>query len=204
MKNLIKNILIPIDGLFFKLFLYFVSLLIPTAIIGVVTYIYYANLLRIDFTNKININLASSAKTVDIYLRSVQKTSINFFKDEMIRNILVPGPGLTLEQHYQLLKIPPIITRNQNLVSEFVSNVFVYLDRNKIYSGDGIDDFNSFFGNFYNFNRYNTHFWSDLLKSDRNYLILPPSRVKSSNQVRPDIMNDTPFAANSSKFGVLI
>jgi two-component system response regulator YesN len=160
--------------------------LIPTALIGMVTYFYYAGVMRNDFTNKININLASSARNIDIYLSLAQKNSINFFKDDTVRSVLAPEPGLTVEQRYQLLKIPPIITRNQNVLSEFVSKVFVYLDAVNVYTGAGLDDFDLFFKEFYHFRRYRPLFWRDLLKSDRNYLILPPSRVESNYQFRSE------------------
>jgi two-component system response regulator YesN len=174
------------DGLYFKILLYFLFLLIPTALIGLVTYFYYAGVLRNDFTNKIKINLASSARNIAIYLELAQKNSINFFKDDTVRGVLAPQSGLTAEQCYQLQKIPEIIIRNQNVVSEFVSNVFVYLDAVKVYTGAGMDDFDLFFGKFYRFRRYRMEFWRNLLKSDRNYLILPPSRVESNYQFRAE------------------
>ena len=134
--------------------LYFMTLLIPIIIIGIITYELSVNNLKHESSNMIKMNLDSSAKTVDIYLKTAQKTSMNFLYDETINKLLRPYNSISLEQRTQLVMIPKIIFRNQDIVDNFIDSMFVYLDDNKVYRSDGIDQFNLLFNKYYKFKRY--------------------------------------------------
>lgn len=71
-----------LNRLFFRILLYFLSLLLPIIIIGAVFYINVSNRLQDEFTQKVQMNLQSSANTIEIYMRTIQETSINFFYEK--------------------------------------------------------------------------------------------------------------------------
>lgn len=179
MMRLLQKLGIRFNRLFFRMLLYFLTLLIPVIIIGAITYNYSANSMRADYTKAIRMNLQSSAKTIDIYLKTAQETSVNFLYDETAHRLLQPQNKMTPENKSELNSISKVIARNQNIVSEYIDNVFVYLDDKTVYTSDGMDSFDSFFNKFYRLDKYSAGFWTKMLQSEKSIQILPPSRVES-------------------------
>lgn len=191
MVKLISKIKKLKGSLFFKILLYFLSLVIPILIIGFVTYKYSEKELMKDFSSKIMLNLKSSINNIDTYLKTSQEISMNFFYDDAIESSLKPLSEMTPDEQRKSFKIPKIISRNQYLLGDFIDSLFVYVDDKFVYSSEGRNDINDFFGKFNKYELYDTNFWTNELKSNNYYSILLPSEVekgiKNSSYVIPTV-----------------
>ena len=91
LKKKKKSTFFPKDkSLYFRLLFYFLLLLIPIVIIGLVTYVNSAKMIKNDFQEKISFNMEAASDTIDLYIRSAQETGVGFFNDESIQMYLVP------------------------------------------------------------------------------------------------------------------
>ena len=121
------------NRLYQKILLYFLSLLIPIIVIGIVTYIYSANLMENDFKGRISSNLGEASDTVELYIKMAKETSLNFFYDDEVQSLLWPKEKQTDDIKADLWKIPKAIQKSENIVSGFVDGIFVYNDNKSIY-----------------------------------------------------------------------
>lgn len=167
------------NRLFVKILLYFLSLLIPILIIGIVTYINFTSKLKHDFNEKITLNLAASSNTLDKYLRTVQEVSFNFFNDSIVTTLLKPDHLYTTGERSELERIIRSIIRTRSNINDFVDDIFVYIDDSVIYSSTGVDSFDSFFNKVYRFHEYDTNFWKTKLQQSSSIEILNSSDVET-------------------------
>lgn len=165
------------NKLFFRILFYFLSLLLPIIIIGALYYYNYTENLKQDFSDKVQVNLKSSADTIEFYLQTAQETSISFFFDDNVNGKLKPFEQYTQHEKATLLQIPHALSRIRSITTEFVDHIFVYTDAEKVYSSDGIEDYDTFFGRFYRYEKYNSDFWKNKLKSNFLIEILEPTEV---------------------------
>ncbi|MFE5320810.1 helix-turn-helix domain-containing protein [Paenibacillus sp. NPDC056579] len=180
--------------LFLKIFSYFLSLLIPIIIIGMATYFYSVDIMKRDFTERIRTNLQNAANTIDVNLEAAQETSLDFFNDDMVRMLLMPKEQQSLEVRSEMWRLPKIIQRNENIVSDFTDRLFVFIDNKDIYVSGGVNQFDSFFRNMYKYDKYDAEFWSRRLSSTQYIELLPVSKVSQEGihdkQVVPIVFMD--------------
>lgn len=194
-KNLLK-LSFAENKLFFRILLYFLSLLVPIIFVGAIFYSNYTERLKEEFSEKIHLNLVSNAKLIDSYLQSTQETNTGFLLNRDVQDIMLPFDQYTTSGKVQLLKITQALSRTGSISAEFVDQLFVYIDDQKIYTGSGIDDYDTFFKRFYHFDKYDRSFWEQLLHLEQRELnnILEPSVVRTVNskeiRVIPIIIKD--------------
>ncbi|GAB1483629.1 hypothetical protein MASR2M78_24450 [Treponema sp.] len=173
-----------LGNFYFKILRYFLVLLLPIAITGIISYWISIDSMRRDFTNIIALDLKSSAREVDIYLRAAREIGANILYDDTIRTLLVPNRSTDLRLKSEEYKIPKSILRNKNIVDDFVDDIFIYADQQKIYTEDGAEDFDTFFKSSYVIQGYNIDFWLDLLNTEQQIKILEQSRVLAASGAR--------------------
>lgn len=169
-----------INKLFIKILLYFLSLTVPIFVLGTALYIKSIKELKQEFSNRVTLNLESSAETIDFYLRAAQDTSASFFRDDIIINHFKPRNQMTLIDRVQTPKIPRILARYKTVVGNFVESIYVYVDQDNIYTCDGLEYFDDFFNKFYRYKYYDMEFWLNKLDSKKAIEILPPTKVSKS------------------------
>ncbi|WP_165452250.1 helix-turn-helix domain-containing protein [Paenibacillus thalictri] len=168
------------NKLFVKMLLYFFSLLIPIAVIGLIVYINERQQVQEDISRKLSENLASSMHTVDIYLGMVQATNNNLIFSHTIQQNLKPYNTLTDEDRINLTLIVKEIWENKNTLSPFIDNIFVYADTDRVYTSQEMVDFDYFFGTFYKLDSYNKVYWEQKLNGRSSFFdLLPPSKIYS-------------------------
>ena len=168
-------------SLYFKLLFYFLLFLIPVIIIGLITYINSAKMIKDNFQEKITMNLESASNTIDMYIKSAQETGAGFFNDEFVRTYLVPRSKQTAVIKSGLWRIPRIIQRNENIVGGFATSIFTYVDENVVYVGAGLNEFNTFFNSIHSYADYDADFWKDKLKSSDFIELLAQTDVYVKN-----------------------
>ncbi|MBA2938687.1 AraC family transcriptional regulator [Paenibacillus sp. CGMCC 1.16610] len=169
------------NRLFFKILLYFLSLLIPIVILGVIAYLNADQLIKKDASGKLTDNLVASSKTIDIYLGMAQSTNNSLLLSDTIQQYLRPYPLLTDEEKIKLPSIVRSIAGNRNTISHFVDNIFLFVDDQRVYFSDGMVDFDVFFDTFYKFDGYNKDFWRQQLHESSLFELLTPTRVANPN-----------------------
>jgi len=190
------------NKLFLRMLIYFASLLIPIILVGVITFQYSTNVMKRDFSNSIRQNLISSAGTIEIYMKTAQETSINFFRNDTVQQLLIPYDQVDAEHRTEWHHIPRIIRSSQNIVNEYINSMFVYLDYQKVYTGEGIEDYNYYF--VYNqYASYNSAFWKQLLYEEQYAQVLSPSRLintamNASEDVVPIVTTNRVGNANAA------
>ncbi|MCU6711462.1 AraC family transcriptional regulator [Paenibacillus sp. J5C_2022] len=176
-----KKMRLPkLNRLFYKILLSFLSLLIPVLIVGAFTYVHFLSNIEEDNAEKITLNLQSSARTVDIYLRTVQGTSLSFYKDTVVGNLLKPDKDYTTDDRADLVNLLASLGSTQSIISDLVENVIVYIDADKVYSAQGIDDFQLFFNKFNQYEAYPPSYWEEMLQSDQLFEMMKPTVVTTS------------------------
>ncbi|QNK59174.1 helix-turn-helix domain-containing protein [Paenibacillus sp. PAMC21692] len=182
------------NRLFYRILLYFLTLLVPLLIVSFIFYGYQTMLAKQEDSKKLVYYLQSSAKTVDLYLRSVHEVSLGLLSNKAIATVLRPHAMLTLEQRVQMSDISEMIANSENIIAEFTENIFLYVDHERIYTVGGVDDFSLFFEKFYVHQEYPVDFWKGLLERRESFEILPPTPVSINGQGKGKVI---PFIAKS-------
>jgi two-component system response regulator YesN len=169
------------NRLFFKILLYFTSLLIPIVIIGIISYFNADQLIKKDASEKLTDNLMASSKTIDIYLSMAQATNNSLLLSETIQQYLRPDALLTDEEKIKMPSIVRAIAGNRNPISHFVDNIFIFVDDKRVYLSDGIVNFDLFFDKFYKFDEYNKDFWRKRLQQSSLFELLKPTKVVNAD-----------------------
>jgi two-component system response regulator YesN len=165
------------NKLFLRILLYFLSLLLPILVIGSFVFINFSNKAKDDFKHKIEANLQSSADFIDIYLQTAQRSSVSFFYDKNIMSLLLPFDMYSTSDKVKLPNISYTISRISGDIGDLIDNLFVYVDDQKVYTKDGVEDFNYFFNGIYRFDSYDTSFWRSRTNRDTYLELLNPSKV---------------------------
>lgn len=168
-----------VNRLFVKILFCFLSLLIPILIVGLFTYVNFVKELKRDFEEKIMMNVRTSAGTVDSYLQMVHESSISFFNDSSVIRLLKPDHLYTQAERAELEQLTRNISRIRVNISGFVDETFVYIDNEKIYTSDGVNDFRSFLGKYYRFVDYDAYAWEQMTNSVKMIDILHPTDVET-------------------------
>ncbi|KIL41459.1 hypothetical protein SD70_07450 [Gordoniibacillus kamchatkensis] len=180
-----KRLFIPLNRLYFRILSYFLSLLLPILIIGTVFYFYStAHLMEAD-TQKIVMNLQSSAATIEAYLRTTEETSASFFYDT--RALLRPYDEYSLEERVRMPRIPESIASKSSMLGSLVDKMFVFVDTKKVYTGEGLNDFDFFFRN-YSFQNYDQRYWEQKLLNAKSLEILDATEVKLNNWQKKNVI----------------
>ncbi|WP_108992809.1 helix-turn-helix domain-containing protein [Paenibacillus agaridevorans] len=182
------------NRLFYRILLYFLTLLVPLLIVSFIFYGYQAMLAKQEDSKKLMYYLQSSAKTVDLYLRSVHEVSLGLLSNKAIATVLRPNDMLTLEHRVQMSDISEMIAKSKNIIAEFTENIFLYVDHERIYTVGGVDDFSLFFEKFYVHQEYPVDFWKGLLDRRESFEILPPTPVSVNGQGKGKVI---PFITKS-------
>lgn len=174
MKQL--NRFMPANRLFYKILLYFLSLLIPIVIIGVATYMNFVTRYKLDFAENARLSLNISADQVDANLRTVQEAGFGFFSDTSVSRLLKPDNQYTLEDRASLDDILRSLKRTSTILTEFAGDLFMYIDHEKVYTTSGIEDFDPFFDRVARYESFGRDYWKQM-KSNRSIEILQPSNL---------------------------
>lgn len=167
-----------------QLLLYFFFFLIPIILIAILTLNNSIRNSEYQFKQRISQNLKSVVKTVDSYIESSQTIGLNFFSDDTIVKWFMPqknqNPSISAEQW----RIPKILGRNENLVSNYIESIFAYFDEDQyIYTGSGVVEKELFFNSIYYHEQYGQKFWDKAPQSYKTLMILNPLTIldKSKN-----------------------
>ncbi|WP_240418230.1 helix-turn-helix domain-containing protein [Paenibacillus periandrae] len=175
------------NKLFLKILLYFLSLLIPIVIIGLIVFFNVDQLIKKEVSEKLVVNLKSSSKTIDVYLGMAQSTNNNLLISDVVSQTIKPYSVLTDQEKASLPFIVRAIAANQNMVSSFIDNIFLYIDDEKVYTSEGAINFETFFDKSYHLDAYNKQYWRERIQRSGFFELLPPSMVsryaESSNKM---------------------
>ena len=183
-KTIKKNIALSLykgRSLYFKLLFYFLLFLIPIIVIGLITYINSANMIKKDFQEKITMNLEAASNTIDLYIKLAQETGASFFNDEFVRMYLVPRSKQTPQIKSGLWRIPKIMQRSENIVGGFAASVFAFVDDHVVYVGAGLNEFDTFFNSIHSYRDYDVDYWKSKLKSSDFIELLAKTEVYDKN-----------------------
>lgn len=184
-----KPIQIRERRLFIRIFLYFLTLMIPLLVISGGFYINYANVVKDDFAAKIASSTASSAQNVEMFLSTSQEASLNFIHNQTVSRYFLPDDYLTVQEKAEMASIPKVISRSGSVSMNYNDIMFVYNDDQRVYLSDGVEAFDLFFSKFYSMAEYPADFWLKKLRSGKTIEILPPTTLsQSGKQVIPFLM----------------
>jgi|GEM_PF-760890 len=172
--------LLSVNKLFFKILLYFLSLLVLVIVIGVFSYTNYVNEFKQDYQDKLTMNLQSSADAIDGYLQMIHESGVGFFGDPVVKRLLKPRDAYTEADLGELQLLPQSVGRTSYSLNRFIDEVFVYADDRSVFTASGLNNFDSFFGKFYRYLDYDTDYWREQLDSRLSIDILYPTTVHNS------------------------
>ncbi|MCR8630035.1 AraC family transcriptional regulator [Paenibacillus radicis (ex Xue et al. 2023)] len=171
------------NKLFFKILAYFLSLLIPIVVIGIVFYFQFYHAQRNQLNEKIASTLKTSVSTIDTNLHTAQKAGISLFYDPTIQRIMLPEDLYAWSNRAELPLISKIIANYSNIAIEYIVNMFVMIDKEKVFTAGGIEDFSLFFNKTYQYAEYPKEFWEKRLETThRQFEILPPTFVSTNKR----------------------
>jgi two-component system response regulator YesN len=169
------------NKLFYKILLYFLVLLIPIVIIGLLTYHNVNQLIKEDVSKKLTENLKSSSETINTYLSMIQSTNNHLFLNDIVQQNLVPYDMQTDRERINMPAIVKEIASNQNTFYPFIQSIFLYIDDKKVYTGEAVYDFTMFFNKFNHFTEQSIEFWRGNLQRDSFFQLLQPDQVTNYN-----------------------
>lgn len=173
-----------------QLLLHFLFFLIPIILIAILTFNNSVKNSEYQFKQRISQNLKSVVKTVDSYIDSSQTIGLNFFSDDTIIRWFMPQkdqvPSVSAEQW----RIPKILGRNENLVSNYIESIFAYFYEDEyVYTGSGMVEKELFFSTIYNNEKYGQEFWDKSPQSSKTLMILDPVSISDkSKNIKKDIL----------------
>ncbi|WP_409345930.1 helix-turn-helix domain-containing protein [Paenibacillus sp. MBLB4367] len=170
------------NRLFYKILLYFLSLLVPIIVIGMFVYGNVDRLIKKETSAQLADNLHASAGTIDMVLRMVQAANNALLFSDTFQQNLRPNGLMTDTDRVNTPSIVKAIATNRSIVSPVIDNIFVYIDDEKVYSGDGVIQFDTFFDTFSRFADRPKEFWLGKLKKDSLFeIMLPDETVNAIN-----------------------
>ena len=172
--------LLRVNKLFFKILLYFLSLLVLVIVIGVFSYTNYVKEFKRDYNDKLTMNLQSSADAIDGYLQMIHESGVGFFGDPVVKRLLKPRSTYTEEDLAELYLLPQSVGRTRYSLNRFIDEVFVYADDSSVFTASGLNAFDSFFGKFYHYLDYDNTYWTERLESRSSIEIVYPATVDNS------------------------
>ncbi|OUS76766.1 hypothetical protein B1748_09220 [Paenibacillus sp. MY03] len=167
------------NKLFIKILLCFLSLLVPIVIIGSYVYNDVKGLAERDVSQKLANNLVSSIQTIDLHLGMAHSTINNLLIGDIIQQHLRPYSELGDTGKMNMQLIVRAVGAHQNTYSSFIESIFLYIDKDKVYTGDGVIDFPIFFEKFYRSSEYDTDYWSEQLEKSDFFKLLPATVMKN-------------------------
>ncbi len=145
--------------LFFKMLMYFLSLLIPILLIGAIVYLDVNQVVKKDVAEKLNNNLNASIETIDLHLGMAQSSKNNLMISDIIQMNLRHYDRMSDAEKVNMKLVTRALASNQNVFSSFIDHIFLYIDTEKIYTSDGVIAFPVFFEKFYRTSHYDMAFW---------------------------------------------
>lgn len=186
---------LTINHLFFRMLVYYLSLLLPIIVVGMFFYYNSIEKMKNDFADKIELNLFSSASMIDTLMSSAQETSRNFFYDNTVRSLLLPYHLYNDDERARISLIPQALSSVTLINSRIVESVFVYVDESRVYTIGGMDDYSLFFGKTLKYDDYDQDFWKGLLSITRSIAMLKPTEIEMQYGHRvpvvPLVLNDS-------------
>src|SRR5690554_3692538 len=181
------------NKLFFKILMYFLSLLIPIVIIGYISQTNFERLSRDEASKKIISNLQSSSETINIYLDMIHSINSNLYVSDAIQRNLRPHGKLTDQQIVDIPSIVKTISLFQNSMNPFLDTIFMFIDNKKVYTSNGVVDFATYFDKFYQFEDYSIDFWVNKIAKIELYKHDSPVQIydlfdNSVKEVIPSMM----------------
>lgn len=168
--------------LFLTILSYFMSLLIPIVAIGIAGSWYSSKVMQKQFHDRLATTLASSAETVDHYLRTAQETGLNVLNDFTVNRLLKPKREHTLEIMAELWRLPQLLQRSENVISPAADAMSLMIDSQEVYVGAGVNDFQFYYDRLYRYDRYDADFWRGRLQPGTAPMeLLAVSEVRQEN-----------------------
>lgn len=187
----LRTLRLPLNTLFYKILLYFLSLLIPIVIIGIIAYFNTDRMVKRDVSQKLSDNLQFSSQTIDMNLGAAQSTTNNLFSSRIIEQYIKPYATLTDEDRVNLRLIVEAISQIKTPFSSLIDEIFLYTDTDRVFTSQEMADFNTFFDRFYRFERYGSEYWKQKLQTSGFFELLSPTRVthfsNNSSSVIPSV-----------------
>ncbi len=168
---------LPLNTLFFKILLYFLSLLIPIVIIGTIAYFNTDRMVKKDVSQKLSDNLRFSSQTIDINLGAAQSTTNNLFSSHTIEQYIKPYATLTDEDRVNLRLVVEAISQIKTPISPIIDEIFLFTDYDRVFTSQEMADFGTFFDRFYRLERYDSEYWKQKLQTSSFFELLSPTRV---------------------------
>ncbi|WP_167859283.1 helix-turn-helix domain-containing protein [Paenibacillus cymbidii] len=179
---------LKMNSLFVKIWLYFLSLLIPTIVIGFVFYFNFVDKVKHEFAGKIAIHLQSAANTVDIHLGTIQGVNQNLLVNEVVNRVLIPNSQMTIQEKAELVKLIQVLNNAGSIMNNLIDFLFVYVDGERVYTPTSSEKFASFFATSYRYERYTAADWLEKLHSEQMIEIVPQSAVESYGVPRKPVV----------------
>jgi two-component system response regulator YesN len=181
MKLKVRNLRVPfkVNALFVKILFYFLSLLIPTFIIGLVYYVDFIDKSRNDFTERMSLHLQSVAATVDIHLGTIQAANQSFLDNQTVKRLLKPNDQLTIQERAELGLLIAALKSTNTVMRNLIDMVFTYIDEERVYSPEGAESFADFFAKSYRYKSYDVDDWRAKLRSDQLAEMFPLSVIEA-------------------------
>ncbi|TBL75017.1 helix-turn-helix domain-containing protein [Paenibacillus thalictri] len=199
MKKIPLSSYIPLKNkLFLRILLYFLSLLLPILIIGAFLYVNFSQKSEDDFKQKVQLNLQSSVDFIDMFVQTAQRSSVSFFYDKNVMSLIQPYDEYNSADKVKVPNIPYTLSRISNDIGDLIDNLFVYVDDQKVYTKDGLENFNYYFSSTYKFEAYDADFWRNRLSSSTYLELLSPSKVVLNQSLE---RNGIPFVFSKTVNG---
>lgn len=164
--------------------------MIPIILIAALTLNNSINNSEYQFKQRISQNLKSVVNTVDSYIEASQTIGLNFFSDDTVVRMFMPQKSQSTTVTAEQWRIPKIIGRNENLVSNYIDSIFAYFSEDEyIYTGSGIVEKELFYNNIYYHKQYGQEFWDKAPESYKTLMILSPFSIQDkSKNIKKDIL----------------
>lgn len=165
------------NRLFYKILLYFLSLLVPIIVIGMLVYGKVDHLIKKETSVQLADNLHASAETINTSLRMVQAVNNALLFSDTFQQNLRPNRLMSDSDRANTPSIVKAIATNRSIISPVIDNIFVYIDDEKVYSGDGVIQFDTFFDTFSSFADRPKPYWLEKLKTESLFEIMRPDET---------------------------
>jgi|GEM_PF-1904599 len=170
--------------LYFRMLAYFLLTLVPLAVIGFLVYFANLSVHKSKLVETLDSQLGFSATSVDGYLRTTERVAINFFMNESVQQLLVPAGLKTEAEKARTTSITNVLASSRQILSPSIDDMFVYIDRELVYSSTGTEDYDLFFNRFNVFERYDESYWDELVHLRQSFRMLAPTRVDKQQSGR--------------------
>lgn len=190
--------------LYFRILLYFLTMVLFILLAGIIISAGFIRGIESDIYNRIEENMESVGDRIDEKIQVIFSMGTLLYNEESFTQYLRPYQMMTIQQKYRMQDIRASIARNKLVMIDTIQNIFVFIDEEKVYSDQSLENSENFFNVFNKYKTYDRSFWISWLYNRNEASILPADIMKTGSPTQEILVIPVVIPAYNSGYRCVV